>query len=182
MPMDISNIEGLKWEKRWRANNGGASTWVIPFPITRPANIVFHGKKHFDYGQFGIHIGQVDRLTFLGDSEKQVELTPVDCREGSPTLHNKVVVYFNPSPLKYLIIPPGVAHAFKNLENVFTVNRPCILLDGKRKYFPRNDVIDWPLNNEKYPILKPNKIVVDSDYYLTQATLRKKSETQIERI
>ncbi|WP_268892496.1 dTDP-4-dehydrorhamnose 3,5-epimerase family protein [Pigmentibacter ruber] len=98
----------------------------------------------------------------------------VDCREGSPTLHNKVELHFKPSPIRYLIIPPGVAHAFKNLENIFTVNRPRLLLNSKGNYIPKNDVIDWPLSNYNYPILKPNKILADIQFYQKQAEEQKK--------
>jgi dTDP-4-dehydrorhamnose 3,5-epimerase-like enzyme len=164
----INNIFGIGWMKHFNIITGDESG-IVPLLDESPFYIVDHGEIHYSHDSYGIHLGQEDRLTFLGNKDQLVELALVDCREGSPTLHNKVIIHFNPSPLKYLIIPPGVAHAFKNLENVYTINRARILLDGKREYFPRNDIIDWPLNNEEYPVLKTNKIVADSAYYSIQA-------------
>lgn len=91
---EFFHIKGLKWEKRWRANNGGKSTWVVPFPTTKPANIVFHGSKHFDYGQYGIHLGQEDRLTFLGRSTLRVFASFIDCRSNSDTFGERFNLEF----------------------------------------------------------------------------------------
>lgn len=169
----IPNIFGIGWMKHFNIITGDDSG-IVPLLDESPFYIVDHGESHYSHDSYSIHLGQEDRLTFLGSKDQLIELTLVDCREGSPTLHNKVIIHFNPSPLRCLIIPPGVAHAFKNLENIYTINRPQILLDGKKEYLPRNDIIDWPLSDEKYPALKPNKIVADSAYYLIQAMEQEK--------
>ena len=169
----IEGIFGLGWMSHYNVMTS-KDAGIIALLEQSPFYFVDHGENYYSHDSYGIHLGQEDRLTFLGNPNQTVELTLVDCRYGSSTLHNKRVIQFNPSPLQYLIIPPGVAHAFKNLENVFTINRPRILIDSKNEYCPRNDVIDWPLNNERYPIFKPNKLVVDSEYYNMLAVEQKK--------
>ena len=82
------SIDGLRWEANWRASNGGTS-YVIPFPTMRPFNIVFHGDRKFDYGHYGIHLGQEDNLTFLGSSDALIVGYFIDCRRGSPTFRKK---------------------------------------------------------------------------------------------
>jgi hypothetical protein len=77
-------IIGLKWLKRVRLDNGGSS-FVVPFPDTHPVNIVDHGFSMFNYGQYGIHIGQADVLTFLGDHEHMITAHFIDCRAQSET-------------------------------------------------------------------------------------------------
>ncbi len=144
-------IEGLHWIPRWRINNGQKDSFVVPFPTTFPVNIVYHGENEFKYGQYGIHLGQQDTLTFLGD-EKQIFLAKfIDCRKGSPTFKVKLDFYIKPSSEKTLIIPPGVAHTFHNLENIFTLNSYKLflpplerLIDNSIQWSPENDIINIP--------------------------------------
>lgn len=165
---NIPQIFGMGWQSHLKISTGDDSG-IVPLLDQSPFYIVDHGEITYSHDSYGIHLGQEDRLTFLGDPNQIIELHLIDCREGSKTLHNKAIIYFNPSPLKFLVIPPGVAHAFKNLENVFTVNRPRIMIDAKGEYIPRNDVIDLPFNTSKYPVLSPNKIAADEKYYKIQA-------------
>ncbi|GGJ49271.1 dTDP-4-dehydrorhamnose 3,5-epimerase family protein [Pseudomonas avellanae] len=77
-------------------------------------------EKDFHYSTYGIHVGQDDRLTFMGDSRTQIDVFFVDCREGSATLHQIVRLRFKPSLERRLVIPRGVAHTFDNLEGIVT--------------------------------------------------------------
>ncbi|OWO81390.1 dTDP-6-deoxy-D-glucose-3,5-epimerase [Photorhabdus luminescens] len=144
-------IDGLHWIPCWRINNGQKDSFVIPFPTTYPVNIVYHGESEFKYGQYGIHLGQQDTLTFLGDEKQLILAKFIDCRSGSPTFKNKLEFYITPSSEKTLIIPPGVAHTFHNLENVFTLNSYKLLLPtleqiyhGNMQWSPENDIINIP--------------------------------------
>lgn len=146
-------IDGLRWVSRWRVNNGKSDSYVVPFVTTHPVNIVYHGEHEFKYGQYGIHLGQQDTLTFLG-SEKQVILAKfIDCRSSSPTFRRHLEFEITPSSAKTLIIPPGVAHTFHNLENIFTLNSYTLFLPdidtlsrADLNWSPGNDVINIPEN------------------------------------
>ncbi|XTZ39785.1 dTDP-4-dehydrorhamnose 3,5-epimerase family protein [Salmonella enterica] len=145
------NIYGLHWTPRWRVNNGKPDSHVIPFATTYPVNIVFHGEQEFKYGQYGIHLGQQDTLTFLGNEEQLILAKFIDCRVNSPTFRQALELKITPSSQKTLVIPPGVAHTFHNLENVFTLNSYKLFLPDITEiskpdlsWSPGNDVINLP--------------------------------------
>ncbi|NBN74330.1 dTDP-4-dehydrorhamnose 3,5-epimerase family protein [Proteus sp. G2615] len=145
------NIVGLHWISRWRVNNGRKDSYVIPFATTYPINIIYHGSDEFKYGQYGIHLGQQDTLTFLGDENRKVLAKFIDCRKYSPTFKSVLSFYITPSSARTLIIPPGVAHTFHHLENIFTLNSYTLFLPTLEKLFckdltwsPNNDVINLP--------------------------------------
>ncbi|WKZ94652.1 dTDP-4-dehydrorhamnose 3,5-epimerase family protein (plasmid) [Chimaeribacter arupi] len=145
------SIEGLHWVPRWRVNNGKDDSYVVPFSTTFPINVVYHGEHDFKYGQYGIHLGQQDTLTFLGDEKQSILAKFIDCRKNSPTFRKSLMFSIFPSSGKTLIIPPGVAHTFHNLENVFTLNSyklflPSVdrLLSSRLTWSPGNDVINIP--------------------------------------
>ncbi|EOG9298039.1 dTDP-4-dehydrorhamnose 3,5-epimerase family protein [Proteus mirabilis] len=145
------NIVGLHWIKRWRVNNGKHQSYVIPFATTYPINIVYHGKNEFKYGQYGIHLGQQDTLTFLGDKKQKILAKFIDCRKNSPTFKSELSLEITPSSARTLIIPPGVAHTFSHLENVFTLNSYSLFLPTIEQlasetlnWSPNNDVINLP--------------------------------------
>ena len=66
------SITGLQWVERWTISNGQTDSCVVPFATSFPVNIVTHGEQQFDYGQYGVHLGQQDSLTFLGDRDCQI--------------------------------------------------------------------------------------------------------------
>ncbi|WP_175997528.1 dTDP-4-dehydrorhamnose 3,5-epimerase family protein [Burkholderia stabilis] len=146
-------IDGLMWTPRWRINNGRKGVYVIPFPTTYPVNIVYHGESEFKYGQYGIHLGQQDSLTFFGDETHLIHAKFIDCRVNSPTYHVAIELTFTPSSERTLIIPPGVAHTFHNLENVYTINSYSLFLPSVEQlskenvdWSPASDVINLPEN------------------------------------
>ena len=145
------NIVGLHWVSRWRVNNGKKDSYVIPFATTYPINIIYHGESEFKYGQYGIHLGQQDTLTFLGDKNKKILAKFIDCRKNSPTFKSELSFYITPSSARTLIIPPGVAHTFHHLENIFTLNSYTLFLptidqlaSKALMWSPNNDVINLP--------------------------------------
>ena len=93
-------IEGLHWIPRWRINNGQKDSFVIPFATTYPVNIVYHGERKFKYGQYGIHLGQQDTLTFLGDEKQRIVAKFMDCRNNSATFKQSISFYITPSSQK----------------------------------------------------------------------------------
>lgn len=145
------NIVGLHWISRWRVNNGKKDSYVVPFATTYPINIIYHGKSKFKYGQYGIHLGQQDTLTFLGNKNQKILAKFIDCRKYSPTFKSVLSFYITPSSSRTLIIPPGVAHTFHHLENIFTLNSYTLFLPKIDRLFskdltwsPNNDVINLP--------------------------------------
>ncbi|QKG43540.1 dTDP-4-dehydrorhamnose 3,5-epimerase family protein [Providencia rettgeri] len=146
-------ITGLHWISRWRVNNGKSDSYVIPFVTTYPINIIYHGEHEFKYGQYGIHLGQQDTLTFIGNTEQIITAKFIDCRANSPTFRVSLEFNITPSSAKTLVIPPGIAHTFHNLENIFTINSYALFLPDIETlsrpdltWFPDNDVINIPEN------------------------------------
>lgn len=82
-----------------------------------------------------------------------------------------------PDPLKYLVIPNGVAHAFEGLERIYTINRPRILVADVRDYRPGNDVIDWPLDRTDYPVLSVSTQEASSEFYEAQVSSQRELMT-----
>ena len=169
---EIEGIEGLGWEKHLSYWSGDSSGFV-PFLDHSPFYVVDHGTDSYSHDAYGIHIGQEDRLTFVGDSTRLVTLELVDCREGTSTKHNKVKIEFYPSALRFLVIPNGVAHRFENLHNVFTINRPRIYSDNINEYEPGNDVIDWDVKDYDYPTFAVSSKEANLEYYRNQAESQK---------
>jgi dTDP-4-dehydrorhamnose 3,5-epimerase-like enzyme len=148
----LENIKGLRIELNWRIDNGQDS-FVVPFATTNPFNLVFHGNTKFEYGHYGIHLGQEDRLTFLGNPNQIITAYFIDCRIDSPTRGNRIIEKIQPSSEFCLCIPSGVAHAFDGLENVNTINsyklflpEPEKWLSGKTHWNIENDVINLPMD------------------------------------
>lgn len=154
--MDIEeSILGLQWVKRWTISNGYPDSCVVPFATSFPVNIVTHGDQPFDYGQYGVHLGQQDSLTFLGDPNQLITARFIDCRKQSATFRKQLDLVFFPSSSKTLVIPPGVAHTFNNLGGVTTLNDYRLFLpsagalaDSEPAWTPENDIINLPLNTD----------------------------------
>lgn len=154
----IAGIAGLGWRRHFIVmgdDETGYSALLDPAPI----QVIDHGTAPYTHDAYGIHLQSEDRLTFVGNAACGMRAHFIDCREGSATLHKECSIRFAPSALKYLTIPPGVAHAFESLERVFTINRPRRCAGDLALMEPGNDVIDWPLGLRPAPVLA----VVEND-------------------
>ncbi len=184
-----SQIVGLKYGERFFVQNNQANTsCVVPFPTTLPVNIVYHGQTKFDYGHYGIHVGQEDILTFLGDERTEFEAWFIDCRADSATRGVFEKHVLRPSSKRTLTIPPGVAHTFFNLEGIHTINQYKLylpevdeMLGGKSQWRLTTDVINIPLdiNTSDLPIVNENKHVAADQFYRFIETI-KRSHTSTE--
>ena len=134
---EIGEISGLRWIYRNRISNGEES-FVVPFPDVNPVSIVDHGFKEFSYDQYGIHLGQADILTFLGSENEKITAHFIDCRKNSETFGKRIKENFYPSTEKTLYIPPGVAHRFDNLSNVYTINNFKLFLPTPKSLFKKD--------------------------------------------
>jgi len=159
----LAEILGLGWlgnERRVRSN-GRAITF---FPTLEPVNLIFKGDRPFSYGHYGVHLGQEDRLVFLGPEANTVTGYFIDCRLGSPTLHERLVLEFKPDPSRMLCVPPGVAHTFDTF-GVFSLNHyrlhlpdPEKWLSGESAWTIEGDIVNVPmgLRDDDLPIFDAN--------------------------
>lgn len=160
----IDPIAGLMWTNHAFVETGDASG-IRPLGNRRPYYLVDHGIEPYAHDAFGIHLGQDDHLTFMGRADADVMVEFVDCRRGSATLHQRVELRFAPSAVRTLVIPRGVAHRFAGLENVTTLNQGIAYLDDDGDYQPGNDVIDWPLSRDHFPVLTVNSTLAGDGFY-----------------
>ncbi|MET0530360.1 MAG: dTDP-4-dehydrorhamnose 3,5-epimerase family protein [Microvirga sp.] len=93
-----------------------------------PFYIVYHGRESFEYPHFGVHLGQEDRLTFLGDSSRRFLGRFLDCRAGSRTHGAHTELELRPDASQCLVIPAGVGHSFSGLEDIYAINSYRLLL------------------------------------------------------
>lgn len=163
----VGEIDGVRWERHLIVFSGPNSGFV-PLLDSTPYYVVDHGHESYSHDAFGIHLGQEDRLTFLGPPDQEIVLRLVDCRVGSETRHLQSTVHFRPDPKRCLIIPNGVAHRFEGLERVYTLNRPRVFLAPDGTYDPSTDVVDWPADRTDFPLFEANTIPAEASYYRAQ--------------
>ncbi len=166
------SIDGLEWSNAWHIANG-TDSYVVPLATLRPINIVFKGDEDFTYGHYGVHLGQVDRLIFLGPSKNTITAYFLDCRAESPTFRTRIRVEFTPSSKNILSIPPGVAHTF-DTKAVVTLNwysmllpDPSAWLSGNSKWTIQGDIINVPMDisDHDIPALYLNKLAAADLFY-----------------
>nr|WP_237585185.1 MULTISPECIES: dTDP-4-dehydrorhamnose 3,5-epimerase family protein [unclassified Proteus (in: enterobacteria)] len=162
--LPTSTILGVEFREMATLHTGKESG-IVPLTRQSPMYLVEHGHEDYDFDSYGLHLGQEDHLTFLGDISHEITVKLVDMRENSPTLFYEDEIVFNPAPNIELVIPCGVAHALFNMANIITVNRPIIYLDKEKEYIPGHDVIDWENTNKNYQSYRVNKIPADLSYY-----------------
>ncbi|VVP79728.1 dTDP-4-dehydrorhamnose 3,5-epimerase family protein [Pseudomonas fluorescens] len=158
------SISGLKFEANQSLNIPcGASLFnhkLISSAGPMISDFVTH-EANFNYSTYGIHVGQDDRLTFMGGDRRRIEGYFVDCREESPTLHQIVRLRFNTSLKRHLVIPSGVAHTFDNLEHVVTRDEPVWYSDTNNSAWSiDNDLVSVSRDTrlEDFPVVRPNKL------------------------
>lgn len=164
---ESSTIEGVSW-RRLPSILSSETSGFVPLVDPLPLYFVDHGEgRPYKHDAYGIHRGQEDRLIFCGSSGRRIRLRLVDCRSDSSTLHRRDFLEFEPSAEWLLTIPPGIAHAFEGLEDIFTVNRPRSFLPSHSPslYEPGNDVQDWPLDRSTYPTVSPNQMEATAPWY-----------------
>lgn len=152
---------------------GSFTTKLLSSPGPLVSDFVTH-EASFTYGTYGIHVGQDDRLTFMGSSSRRIRGQFVDCRRGSPTLHSQVELSFTPSLTRRLVIPRGIAHTFDGLERVVTRDEPVWhASDNNTDWNIDNDLIsidrDTPL--EAFPVVQVNEHRLPDSLHVFQSRL-----------
>ena len=86
------------------------------------------------------HVDQTDYFCFIGPSNFKVYLW--DARRDSPTFGSRQVIYAGVDSPAFLIVPPGVVHAYKNvgIENGIVFNGPNRLYAGEGKKAPVDEI------------------------------------------
>jgi hypothetical protein len=162
----VAAIDGLQFESNRTVTLDRSHGWFarkVPSsdgPLI--SDFVTH-EREFRYGTYGIHVGQDDRLTFMGSGLPPIIGHFVDCREGSPTCGAAVSVEFAPSTERRLIIPRGVAHTFDNLACIVTRDEPVWYADTNNpSWNVDNDLIsfsrDTPL--DRAPRVRGNRLLL----------------------
>lgn len=116
-------VHGLRFSPN-RVMESASRDWTKV--VSNTGYIIGHFVTHapsFRYGDtIGLHLGQIDQLTFVSTERKELIGTFIDCRAGSATLGRRVVLRFATSLARKLIIPAGIAHTFENMGRVVTRN------------------------------------------------------------
>lgn len=160
-------IDGLQFEANLVKEISGPKGWFTRKVLSSEGPLISDFVTHeigFTYNSYGIHVGQEDRLTFMGTSDGVIDevITGhfIDCRAGSTTLHRQVSAQYRPSLLRRLIVPRGVAHTFDGLAGIVTRDEPIWYADF--------DNADWDVNNDlvsvprtfregDYPVVRINE-------------------------
>ncbi|MFI6644738.1 hypothetical protein [Streptomyces sp. NPDC050504] len=122
----VEGIDGVGWGSHPVVRSGphsGLSALLDPEPMY----VADHSANAPEHRAHRVHLGQEDRLTFLGPSHHRVTAHLLDTRPDSPTYGIETTHVFGPDPERYLLLPPGVGHFFEHPEPVHTVNRPHVL-------------------------------------------------------
>lgn len=160
-----TSIDGLYWIRNYFVKSTEMSRIVLPNPGQGNFSIVHHASDfseagHGGYEIYGIHLGQVDVLTFLATDDRVMRGHFVDCRKGSPTLHRDVTLEFKGNPDRALVIDRGIAHIFDNLVGMVTLNQLRKYWDFANPDFnPSVDVYNVPRGTapRDFPVLQVNR-------------------------
>ena len=157
------SIAGLRFEPNnfipLHPGSGVFAQKLLSSPGPMISDFVTH-EKGFNYSTYGIHVGQDDRLTFMGGDGTDIEGFFVDCREGSPTLHQIVRLRFRSALKRRLIIPRGVAHTFDGLDSVVTRDEPIWYADENNPVWNiDNDLISVSRSARlsEFPVVRANE-------------------------
>jgi dTDP-4-dehydrorhamnose 3,5-epimerase-like enzyme len=156
-------IDGLQFEPNVVQDIVGPSGWFTKKLMSSEGPLISDFVTHeatFRYSTYGIHIGQDDRLTFMGENGSRINGYFVDCREGSPTLHKLVALDFAPGLHRRLVIPRGVAHTFDHLEHIVTRDEPVWYSDENNPAWNiDNDLVSINRHTEPsaFPVVRANK-------------------------
>jgi len=163
--LEATSLPGLYWIHNYYLRTSAHSRIVLPHPGQNNFTAVYHAtdfaeSSHNGYEVYGIHIGQVDVLTFLAADARRMSGHFVDCRENSRTLHKDVSLEFGGDPDRALVIDRGIAHIFDNLTGMVTLNQMRIFMDfGNPDFDPNIDVLNVPRDTPPadFPSVRVNR-------------------------
>lgn len=157
-------ILGLRFvPNKLESDEHGSRTKILSDTGYTVGHLVTHARD-FSYGStIGLHLGQIDQLTFIAIPPKQILAHFIDCRADSPSLRRVVRIRFLSSMRRRLVIPAGVAHTFQGIGNVLTRN-DLVLYSSKDGdgWRIEDDLISMPVDiplNKITPVV-PNSLLV----------------------
>lgn len=164
---EYKEIKGLKWVRNVNIATGPHSSILLGGRVS--TGVLRQPGFYTEYSIWGIHIATDDELTFVqkGD-EKPVIVKLVDCRKGSPTLHNYLEVECTPDPGRRLVIPRGVAHLPTQVDGLITINTPTLYWDYARRFVSLEiDVINVERDRDlkKFPVYAVCRFLMPSWAY-----------------
>jgi dTDP-4-dehydrorhamnose 3,5-epimerase-like enzyme len=163
----ISDIPGLAWRGHllvWSGPHAGYSAFVDRSMI----EIVDYGQMQYSVNEYSVNLAVEHRLTFLGSPSKMCNVSIIDCRIDSPTCHKEYEFNFHPSAFRFLCIPPGVAYAFKNMDNTFAINRPRRCAGDFSVYETDEYLHKWPIGKKPAPKFDVDQTDAPLEYYKEQ--------------
>jgi len=175
--IENTNIDGLYWKKNYYVGTGVKSFTLVSNEGPIVSDFLFFKDDSY-YKDFSLQIGQVDRYTFIGKESDVIKAEFVDCREDSPTLHQKVIMEFTPDPRKHLVIERGIAKKFTGFSNTIIRSEPILYapLQNKDNGFNiGNDRIIVPVSANEFPVVSINKLPLPKE--ALQFILKKEQET-----
>jgi dTDP-4-dehydrorhamnose 3,5-epimerase-like enzyme len=125
----LSSISGLGWKRHlvvWSGPEAGYSALVERSSIEVMDYFTTTNSRHEERLE-AVH---AQHLTFVGAARKQCRLRIQDRRTDSPTHGKSELLEFFPSPLRFLVIPPGVAYVAEHIDDAFIVSRPNALVEN----------------------------------------------------
>lgn len=174
--IEKTNIQGLYWKKNYYVGTGIRSYTLVANegPIVTD---VFFFEDDTHYKNFYLHIGQIDRFTFIGNENQTITAEFIDCRENSPTLHQKLTMEFTPDPRKHLVIERGIAKRFLGLKNTTIRSEPILFATNENNgYIVGNDrlIFSEKTNAKEFPKVNINKLPLPKE--ALQFLLKKEQE------
>ena len=132
-----------------------------------PHHYVTHDENFF-YDDYGIHRGQMDRLSFFSScATSSVKVYMYDCRENSDEFNREIIIEIPADGSQILEIPPGYAHWFTGLENVVTRNDYSIYAPSFQGslWNPMNDDYTVKVDDMKVrrPKIRENDVLLPED-------------------
>lgn len=117
----MTSILGLHWERNFFAETGDRSYTLVA--NEGPLVSDFHYYA-YESGDYLLHVGHLNRFTFFGDPKQEITAEFVDCRKGSPSLHELVRLDFTPDPRKVLHVAQGIAMKFSGMRDILVRSEP----------------------------------------------------------
>lgn len=172
-----SSILGLHWESSLCAESADRSHTLVANP--HPAVSDLHFFQRDTNNDYVVHAGHSIRFTFFGAPGRLLTGEFVDCRRGSPSLHQTTRLEFTPDPRRVLHVGQGIAMRFQGLANITVRTEPTwfdsstedshydvgndqirVPTDTPMSSFPSLSVNDLPLPPHVLPVLMQRQLEI----------------------
>lgn len=161
--IERTEIDGVYWKKNFYVGTGVKSYTLVANEGPIVADILFFEDDQY-YKDFSLQIGQVNRYTFFGKVSDVIKAEFVDCRDDSPTLHQKTVLEFSPDPRKHLVFERGIAAKFSGFSNTTIRSEPILYAPSEENgYNIGNDRVIIPADSNEFPTVTVNKLPLPND-------------------